>query len=301
MPALPIPDVKNDPSKVQLARLGFFIFEHPKLADFERFAEDFGFIEAERTDNTICYRGYGRDPVVYVAVQSPDGRPRFRGPAFVAKDADEFEKAARLPGASPVKQLDTPGGGRMVTFERGDDTWFHVVHGQQERVVDGKQPPTATHETLEPFNGPFEKPRRGRFQRYHDGPALVHKAGHFGYVCRPFEEELSFYTSNFNFVHTDVLFHDKFTDMDVMTFMHLDLGPEYSDHHIMFLQRAIPEVKKTYVHHTSYEVADFDTQLLGHEHLAKNGHRSVWGVGRHILGSQIFGSRILHRSKAATC
>lgn len=73
-----------------------------------------------------------------------------------------------------------------------------------------------------------------------------------------------------------------------MIFMHLDLGPAYVDHHIMFIQRAPPEVKKTYVHHSSFEVADFDTQLIGHEWLGKKGWTSVWGVGRHILGSQVF-------------
>jgi hypothetical protein len=52
--------------------------------------------------------------------------------------------------------------------------------------------------------------------------------------------------------------------MDVMTFMHLDIGEEYTDHHIFFLQRASPTVGKTYVHNTSFEVADLDTQLMGH-------------------------------------
>jgi hypothetical protein len=73
-----------------------------------------------------------------------------------------------------------------------------------------------------------------------------------------------------------------------MTFIYLDLGEEYSDHHSIFSQRAPPGID-TYVHHTSYEVEDFDTQLLGHQWLAKKkSHESVWSVGRHILGSQIF-------------
>lgn len=33
---------------------------------------------------------------------------------------------------------------------------------------------------------------------------------------------------------------------------------------------------------------DFDSQALGHQWLAKKGYESVWGVGRHILGSQVF-------------
>lgn len=128
----------------------------------------------------------------------------------------------------------------------------------------------------------------GQFQRFHEGPALVHKLGHFGYVCKDFDSELEFYTSNFNFVASDILYHPQLTEVDVLIFMHLDLGKTFVDHHIMFLQRAAPNVKKTYLHHSSYEVADFDTQLIGHEWLAKKGWKSVWGVGRHILGSQIF-------------
>jgi len=107
-------------------------------------------------------------------------------------------------------------------------------------------------------------------------------------VYRDFDNEFAFYTGNFNFVPTDILWHPKFENIDVLAFMHLDLGKRYSDHHTFFMQRAPPEVKKSYIHHSSYEVADFDTQLLGHEWLTKKGWKSVWGVGRHILGSQIF-------------
>ncbi|KAL3430310.1 hypothetical protein BDV09DRAFT_199758 [Aspergillus tetrazonus] len=81
---------------------------------------------------------------------------------------------------------------------------------------------------------------------------------------------------------------EQVPDREVMTFMHLDLGEEYTDHHTMFLQRAPPTARETYVHHTSFEVADFDTQLMGLQYLARKGWKNVWGVGRHILGSQIF-------------
>lgn len=44
----------------------------------------------------------------------------------------------------------------------------------------------------------------------------------------------------------------------------------------------------SHMHHTSFEVEDFDTQVMGHQWLAEHGHYALWGVGRHILGSQIF-------------
>ncbi len=45
---------------------------------------------------------------------------------------------------------------------------------------------------------------------------------------------------------------------------------------------------KFHVHHSSFEVHDFDIQSLGHQWLRDKGYDLVWGVGRHVLGSQIF-------------
>jgi hypothetical protein len=42
------------------------------------------------------------------------------------------------------------------------------------------------------------------------------------------------------------------------------------------------------IHHSSFEVQNMDTQLLGHYWLQEKGYRNAWGVGRHVLGSQIF-------------
>lgn len=283
-----IPTIINNPDKVQLDRLGHVYFEYPDLEKFDKFAMDFGFIAAKRENGRIFYRGYGKDAYLFVASQSADGKSHFKGPAFVARSEKEFEKAKAIPGAEIKSLKDAPGGGEIITFKRAEDTWFHVIYGQKEREIETPSPPTATHEEVGPLNTAFTKPRQGKFQRFHEGPALVHKLGHFGYVHRQFDEELAWYTSNFNFVPTDVLYHWDFSNIDVLTFMHLDLGKEYSDHHIFFMQRAGPEVKKTYLHHTSYEVEDFDTELIGHHYLAKKGWKCVWGVGRHVLGSQIF-------------
>lgn len=287
IPAMSISDVKNDPAKVQLVRLAHVYFEHPDLETFARFAMDFGLVEVARKGNTIYFRGYGKDPYVYVASTGGKGKPQFLGPAFVARDQENFDKAARIPGAI-VKDLDdAPGGGKMVTIPRPNDTFMHIIYGQKERDIDPTDAAVASHSQGQ-FNTPFDKPRQNRSQTCQEGPAVVHKLGHFGYVCKEFDEEVDFYTSNFNIIHSDILWHPKLAGIDVLTFMRLDLGKEYSDHHVMFLQRAPPEVKRTYLHHTSYEVADFDTQLIGHDWLAKRGWKSVWGVGRHILGSQIF-------------
>lgn len=133
----------------------------------------------------------------------------------------------------------------------------------------------------------------GQYQRFRQGPAMVHKLGHYGYLTTMFDEDIEFYTTYFNFVPSDILYEEADSQIDTLVFMHLDKGKEYVDHHTLFFARvqnpdsALTESRHR-LHHCSFEVDDFDTQLLGHEYLLQKGYTPVWGVGRHILGSQIF-------------
>jgi hypothetical protein len=66
------------------------------------------------------------------------------------------------------------------------------------------------------------------------------------------------------------------------------LGKHYSDHHSFFHFQKTPFHHYPGPHHASFEVHDFDVQLQGHYHLENQGYELMWGVGRHLLGSQIF-------------
>jgi hypothetical protein len=96
---------------------------------------------------------------------------------------------------------------------------------------------------------------------------------------------VDFYTKNFNIVPTDFLHVEKEGQKkNVALFAHIDRGSDYVEHHTFFISTNAT----THVHHCSFEVHDFDTQKLGHQWLANKKYKSVWGIGRHILGSQIF-------------
>ena len=56
------------------------------------------------------------------------------------------------------------------------------------------------------------------------------------------------------------------------------------DHHTLFLLGT-----GTYgFNHAAFEVHDFDDLMIGNTHLHAAGRRHQWGIGRHILGSQIY-------------
>jgi hypothetical protein len=109
---------------------------------------------------------------------------------------------------------------------------------------------------------------------------------------------MAWYTQHFNLSPSDILYIPlEHTDpktgqaarKPVGIFAHIDRGQDLVDHHTMFMTTLTPgSGLEKHVHHCSFEVHDLDTQFLGHKWLAAKEYKSVWGIGRHILGSQIF-------------
>ncbi|KAK1056765.1 hypothetical protein LTR74_014645 [Friedmanniomyces endolithicus] len=71
-------------------------------------------------------------------------------------------------------------------------------------------------------------------------------------------------------------------------------GEEYVDHHCFLVARAeaVDKPAETTVHHSSFEVEDLDTQMMGHQWLLDAGYELVWGIGRYVYGSQVRGVQI---------
>jgi hypothetical protein len=67
--------------------------------------------------------------------------------------------------------------------------------------------------------------------------------------------------------------------------MRCDRGDNLADHHTLFLAQ-LPG--KLGLLHAAFEVANLDDLMLGHRHLKTRKWKPAWGVGRHIMGSQIF-------------
>ncbi|KAK8090764.1 glyoxalase family protein [Apiospora phragmitis] len=229
-------------------------------------------------EKAIYFRGYGTAPWVVCAVKAD--RDEFAGVGYVVESEDELRYAAEtLPKATKVYELeDAPGKGKCVTFYDPVDNFpFHLVYGQEEAGVLEVPLPQ------EPINYPFEKNRpKNHFQRFQKRPAPVHKLGHWGHCSTNYAKAYEFYTTHFNLIASDLVHDDAGTD--ITCFLRLDRGKEPVDHHCFFFYQG----PKFHVHHTSYETHDFDTQVLGHDWLREKGYKNCWGVGRHVLGSQIF-------------
>ena len=255
-------------------RPAYVQYRHAALDVAHRFLTDFGFVECGREGATRFYRGVSADGVCYVA---EEGDPAFLGGSFEVADADVLDKAAKtIEGASPVRPLPGPQGGRFVELRDPDGFRIDLVAGRALL-----EPMEETAASV--INHGSNKNRLGQFQRFDRRPARVRKLGHFGFNVSSYERTLSWYRQNLGLRASDTL-HAGPERKDVAAFMRVARGDEWVDHHSIFFL----ESPKTHVHHCSFEVQDPDEVMMGSEWLKAQGWTQFWGVGRHVLGSQIF-------------
>jgi hypothetical protein len=97
-------------------------------------------------------------------------------------------------------------------------------------------------------------------------------------------KKVRWYRETLGFVCSDDVYAGS-PDNIIASFNRCDRGETFVDHHT-FLCIEGPTAG---LNHISFEVQNFDDVMLGHEHLkGANRYKHVWGIGRHVLGSQIF-------------
>lgn len=221
--------------RITLDHLMYSRYKHTDIGETDKFLQDFGFTVVHQEAGRVLYRGFGSDPVVYISDQSDDGKPQFLGGGWAVETYEDLQQASKLPGASDITDCAAPIGGKMVTAKdpAGGPLYLHW-NWAKRRETDLQIPEALI------FNTWDNKRRKGEFQRLPDGPANIHKLGHYGYEVNhsDFQAVKSWYEENFTLAPSDMLF-DPETGEDIMVFFHLDHGEEYRDHHVSYIKLEI--------------------------------------------------------------
>jgi catechol 2,3-dioxygenase-like lactoylglutathione lyase family enzyme len=260
---------------IKVKDIAYARFGAPDLDVMERFLVDFGLVVTLRNDDVLCARGTDTSPYVHVTERGDAG---FRGVAFEAASPEDLRAAAKLDGASAVEKIEAPGAGQRVRFTDPDGYAIEVVHGRE-------QLPALPVRGAAPLNRGSDRPRRGELQRVPRGPACVKRVGHVGLHVSDFRRSAAWYQSRFGFVASDEIYLGD-EDNVVAAFLRCDRGDVYTDHHTLVCVGG-PDGKVD-LDHVAFEVEDFDAVMAGHDHLKGAGYEHRMGVGRHILGSQVY-------------
>ncbi len=246
----------------------------PDLDRQEEFLTNFGMVRAERTKTALYMRG--SDPEHHIHITEL-GEPGFIALAFNVDSEEELERAARIDGASPVEEMDEPGDGKRVRLTEPNGYTIEIVHGM---------------EMLEPLEvsrfalnmGPERLARKGELTRIDRGPSQVKRIGHAVMMAPDLKKSIAWVRDTLGLVCSDDVYAGE-EDNIILSFNRVDKGKEYVDHHV-FLYIHGP---KAGLNHMAFEVQDIDDVIMGHEHIrGLDKYEHVWGLGRHILGSQVY-------------
>jgi catechol 2,3-dioxygenase-like lactoylglutathione lyase family enzyme len=246
----------------------------PDLDLMEEFLTHFGMIRSARTANALYMRG--TDPPHHIHV-TERGEPGFVGFAYAAASEEDLGRAAAAPGASAVEAIDEPGGGRRVRLREPNGYQIEVVHGIQ------RLPAIPVAQT--PMNTGAEPLRRaGVLMRPRRAPVPIKRIGHGVLGTPKVVETARWFRDTLGFIQSDDVYAgDK--EHVIGSFNRLDCGEDYVDHHALFCVMN----ERAGLNHLSFEVPDVDAVFMDHEYLTRLGkYEHMWGVGRHLLGSQVY-------------
>jgi len=256
---------------IKIEDVSHVAFRAPDLDQMARFLADFGLVAA-RDGERLYARGLGPAPYLHITEQ---GEPGFVALGLRAASVEDVEALGRAEGVAPHR-LARPGGGVAVTLRDPDGYAVEILAGQAQAQA-------LPLPCSDGWNDAREKGRLGKPKRTGQAAAHVVRLGHCVLGVSDFRRSEQWYKERFGFITSDEIAVSP--QMSIGAFLRCDRGAVPTDHHTLFLLQAPGGAS---FHHAAFEVVDLDDLLAGHVRLSQSGWTPEWGVGRHLLGSQVF-------------
>lgn len=258
---------------VKVRDLAMLEFAGPEQRRARDFFTHFGLSCSEGNNGSLLCSAEAGAPVA--VIYRPQPVPRFIGPTFAVDTVEELEQLAAGLGTARPAPMDLPGQPLGVIFKDPNGVQVRVARFPDWRALPDCAQPT-------PVNRGLDRPRTNSPRRPSRTPSRVLRLGHMVLGTPQWETTARFYIDTLGLIPSDV---QALPDgRPAVAFMRCDRGDEPSDHHTFVVAR-LPVVD---FEHAAFEVPDLDELGVGGQVLQEGGFRRAWGVGRHILGSQIF-------------
>ena len=259
---------------IKASELSYCRVQAPNLDIAEKFLVDFGLSVVERRPGRVYLRGSDAQPYCYIV---EEGESRFLGIGLHAKSLQDLQSLAQAT-QSKVETVDAPGGGQRVRLVEPNGYTVDVIHGFEcaEPLAVSRQEMNSTAHPLRRA-GELYRLQRG-------GPTPVRRLAHLVLVSPKFAETMAWFRAVLGFIPSDNITVGPAKAL-IGSFMRVDCGDDYVDHHTL----AVVAGPRAGVQHLSFESQDVDAVLSDHHYLRSLGrYDQLWGVGRHLLGSQVF-------------
>ena len=260
---------------VKAQRLAFLRFGKKDLDSSERFWQDFGLETRVRSAAQLVMCSSDGSQAAIVATRAHDSA--FLGAAFELSADTDWGQLAKQTGGRRLNPEEIPGGGDGLELHdpEGFAVWL-IAPGLRQPARQLREPihPNQNHlknsirinATVRP---PLEVARIGRL-------------GHYVLQTARFEQMAQWYMRHLGLIPSDVQYLEDGSTL--LCFFRLDLSELPTDHHTVVLACGL----QASYEHSAFEVLDLDALGQGQQLMKARGHRHFWGIGRHVLGSQLF-------------
>jgi catechol 2,3-dioxygenase-like lactoylglutathione lyase family enzyme len=258
---------------IKVADLAYVRIRLPDLDKAERFLLDFGLIPALREARCRYFRATDAMRYCYVVEEGP---AHFLGFAFHARRREDLDALCAAHG-KPVDEIKGPGGGWRVRLQEPGGYDVDVVYGIEAEPAVGVARQVSN-------SGAAPLQRKGELFRVKPGRVTpLKRLAHVVLGTPDVPGSTAWFRETLGMIPSDQVWAGP-DRKHIGSFMRIDAGQEYVDHHTVFLIGN----PRNGLHHISFESQDIDAVLSEHHFLKKMGYEHVWGVGRHTLGSQVF-------------
>lgn len=260
---------------MKIRDIRYVVYQVTDLEKTRAFVSDFGLTRVDAPGPTTYFRGVSSSPFIYAAEQA--AVPRLKAIGIEVETAADLELATSIEGASAIHPLDRPGDGLCVDIMMPGGFKLELLHGVAHSPELPTRPPLAINEARRKtrINSPQRLPRE---------PAHAIRLGHVVLAVTDAIATRDWLVKNLGMIVSDSLLVPGSKDEYVGFFMRFDRGATPSDHHSLLITQG----ERNGVHHISFEMEDMDAVYMGHEWMKQQGYEHHWGVGRHVLGSQVF-------------
>jgi catechol 2,3-dioxygenase-like lactoylglutathione lyase family enzyme len=235
----------------------------PDLESGRRFYATLG-LEPRDRDGVLGFRCTGLDDDQVHLVEGR--RKRLNHLRFGADEAGLAEIRTRM-RARGIAEIDPP----YDAF--GEGIWLRDPDGNAVNVQLTTRPASRRAPALL-FNTPGNHARIGVAGCPPRSPVAPYRLGHVVLHTPRVDEMVAFY---------DDILGLRLSDraQQIIAFMHVRQG---GDHHVL----AFASDERRGFHHASFEVDSIDAIGMGAQAVLEAGYRDGWGLGRHVIGANLF-------------
>lgn len=263
--------------QIRAAELTYVIIQSTDLSTLETFMIDFGLHTVKKTTTDLWMGAGNQSPYVYHA--KIGNVNKFIGAGFKLKNhSDLVSLAERFDNVERIESIQDPGGGSRLRMAMPDGFVIDAVTDQITAT------PIISFEPQEPLNFLVSKGRLNRSIRLSAGAKPVRRLGHFVLHVSDHNESVKWLSERFGLVPSDFFGTTDNPPNIFGSFLRIDAGTDIVDHHCILVLQS----DHVSAHHISFEMTGIDDLMCAHDFLISRGYHLDVGVGRHMLGSQIF-------------